>query len=123
MITLDDLYEHCETLPGVGDREYPFGDQPAVYKVGGKIFLFISEEATPPSISLKHDPEEGLVLRAEFPGHITPGYHLNKRHWSTILLAPAPQAPDPEEILDLVRRSYDLVVATLPKIHRPPSPD
>ncbi len=121
MISLDELAGHCEGLPGVGAREYPFGDQPAVYKVGGKIFLFVSEDAAPLRISLKHDPEAGQALREEFP-QVTPGYHLNKRHWSTIVLDGDAKGLDDEEIRDLIEDSYELVRRSLPKRLRPPSP-
>ncbi len=123
VFSLDDLFEHCETLPGVAAREYPFGDQPAVYKIGGKIFVFISEDAEPLRISVKHDPEEGEALRAEFPGQVLPGYHLNRRHWSTIVLDPAAEGLDADEVLDLVKRSHELVRLSLPRRLRPPSPD
>lgn len=122
MISVDDLDAQCEGLPGVRGREYPFGDQPAVYKVGGKIFLLVSETAEPLRISIKHEPDAGQALREEFP-QVTPGYHLNKRHWSTIVLTDDPNGLDPEEIHDLIKQSYELVRRSLPKHLRPPTPD
>jgi predicted DNA-binding protein (MmcQ/YjbR family) len=91
-----------------------------VYKVAGKMFALIAEDARPPRLSVKLPPEEGVALRAEYPDHVLPGYHLNKRHWNTIILD---GVLDSDEVLTLLRQSYDLVVAGLPRRLRPPSPD
>ncbi|ACY97496.1 MULTISPECIES: MmcQ/YjbR family DNA-binding protein [Thermomonospora] len=119
----EELYEavtgYCEDVLG-GVREYPFGPSAGVYKVAGKMFALLAENADPPRLSVKLPPEEGLALRAEYPEHVLPGYHLNKRHWNTIVLD---GALGREEVLALLRQSYDLVVAGLPKRLRPPAPD
>ena len=85
--------------------EYPFGENIAVYKNSkDKMFALIQEESKPLRISLKSDPELAKVLREKYES-VQPGYHLNKKHWNTILLTG--QMPD-EELLDLVRHSYEL---------------
>lgn len=89
---------------------YPFGPGAEVWKVGGKIFAIVSEDSEPVEISLKCDPELALDLREEFPNQVKPGYHLNKRHWNTVVVD---QLPD-GELDDWIRHSYDLVVASLP---------
>lgn len=106
---------HCAALLG-STEDYPFGDQPVVYKVGGKMFVLLSEDADAPSVTLKLPPEEGEALRAQYPGTVQPGYHLNKRHWNTILLD---GQLDEGELLDLLTQSYDTVVAALPRRLRP----
>ena len=95
-------------------EDQPFGPDVDVYKVAGKIFAILSPEATPPALSLKCDPVIALELREEF-GAVTPGYHLNKSHWNTVLL----DESIPEiEIKKMIIHSYEQVVAGLPKTLR-----
>jgi predicted DNA-binding protein (MmcQ/YjbR family) len=117
MSQLDDVIRCCETLPG-SVEEYPFGDQAAVFKVGGKMFAVIGPGDDPPQVSLKLPPDEGIALRAQYPGRVLPGYHLNKRHWNTVLLD---DGLDDGEVRGLVRQSYDVIVAALPARSRPDS--
>lgn len=88
-------------------REYPFGEGVAVYKVNDKMFALIPEGTSPVRISLKCDPQLAVVLREKYES-VMAGYHLNKRHWNTIVLSG--QLPW-EEIQGFIRHSYDLVVA------------
>ncbi|REE98553.1 MmcQ/YjbR family DNA-binding protein [Thermomonospora umbrina] len=115
----DAIGAYCEDFLG-SEKEFPFGDGAGVYKVAGKMFALVAEDTRPLRVSVKLDPEEGLALRAEFPEHVLPGYHLNKRHWNTLVLD---GTLGEDEVLGLLRQSYDLVVAGLPKRLRPPAPD
>jgi len=89
--------------------DYPFGKDVAVYKVGpkgdGKMFALISEGADPVRISLKCDPLLATTLRERYET-VMAGYHLNKKHWNTIVLTGQLEW---EEIQGLIRLSYDLV--------------
>ncbi|MFA6074780.1 MAG: MmcQ/YjbR family DNA-binding protein [Negativicutes bacterium] len=86
-------------------EDFPFGIQPNVFKVQGKIFAILSKTADQTSISLKCDPELSINLRLEFT-EIIPGYHLNKKHWNTVLSF----ANIPEETIKwLIDMSYELV--------------
>ncbi|MBW8481090.1 MmcQ/YjbR family DNA-binding protein [Actinomadura parmotrematis] len=114
-MTPADTADHCLGLPGAAE-EYPFGERTAVFKVAGKIFAVLADDAPPARVSLKLPPDEVEALKAEYPGTVLPGYHLNKRHWVTVRYDGV--LPD-EEILALVEQSYDTVVATLPKKARP----
>ena len=114
-MTPDNVSDHCLDLPGATE-DFPFGPQPAVYRVGGKIFALLAEDADPPRVSLKLPPEEVRALRAQHPGTVLPGYHLNKRHWVTVLLEGALSGG---EIRDLIDESHDVVVGTLPRRLRP----
>ena len=97
------------------EETFPFGPETSVFKVGGKMFALSMLDGEPLQVSVKCDPELAVQLRASHPA-ITPGYHLNKRHWNTITL----DGSVPEEMVtDLLGDSYDLVVATLPKTRRP----
>lgn len=87
-------------------RGYPFGDSVAVYKVGDKMFALMDEERkNPVRLSLKCDPRLSQVLRERYES-VMPGYHLNKKHWNTLVLSG--QLPW-NEIQDLIRHSYLLV--------------
>lgn len=86
-------------------REYPFGEDVAVYKVGDKMFALMSEQKDPVNLSLKCDPLLAATLRERYET-VLPGYHLNKKHWNTIILSGQLSW---EEVQDLIRHSYDLV--------------
>ncbi len=107
-MTADALRRWCLARPGAKE-EFPFGEQPSVFKVGGKIFALSALESHPLRVSLKCEPELAEGLRATYPA-IQPGYHLNKRHWLTITLDGS--VPD-QTLVELLEDSYDLVVAGL----------
>lgn len=86
--------------------DYPFGQEVAVYKVEDKMFALIAEGKDPIRLSLKCDPELSKILREKYES-IMPGYHLNKKHWNTIILSG--QLPW-EETQGLIRHSYNLVL-------------
>jgi predicted DNA-binding protein (MmcQ/YjbR family) len=88
--------------------DYPFGQDVAVYKVGDKMFALISEGKLPLQLSLKAAPELSEVLRAKYET-VLPGYHLNKKHWNTIILT---GQLNWQAVQDLIRYSYDLVSDT-----------
>jgi len=87
--------------------DYPFGEGVAVYKVNDKMFALISEKSDPLQLSLKCDPQLAKLLREKYES-VLEGYHLNKKHWNTILLTGQLEWP---EIQDLIRHSYQLVTA------------
>ena len=91
--------------------DYPFGEGVAVYKIGdgedAKMFALIAEGKEPVNLSLKCDPQLSTVLREKYET-VMPGYHLNKKHWNTLVLSG--QLPW-EEVQALIRHSYDLVAA------------
>lgn len=89
--------------------DFPFGEEVSVYKVGpkekGKLFALIQEGSKPLQVSLKCDPALAKNLREKYES-VMPGYHLNKKHWNTLLFTG--QLTD-DEIKDLARHSYLLV--------------
>ncbi len=85
--------------------DYPFGEDVAVYKVNDKMFALIRENKSPVRLSLKCDPELSKVLRERYES-VQAGYHLNKKHWNTIILSGQLSWP---EVQDLIRHSYQLV--------------
>ena len=109
-----ELKTWCLGLPGASE-EFPFGDEVSVFKVSGKMFALCALDGEPLQLSVKCDPELAVQLRSAYQA-VTPGYHLNKRHWNTITVDGS--LPD-EMVADLLGDSYDLVVASLPKARRP----
>ena len=103
----------CGAKPGAVE-DYPFGDDVAVFKVAGRMFALVPLGGTPGNISLKCDPELAVALRGRHAG-VTPGYHLNKRHWNTVVLDGSVPGG---EVLELIDHSYDLVVARLTRAQR-----
>ena len=85
--------------------DYPFGTDVAVYKADDKMFALIAEGKNPIRISLKCDPELSKVLREKYD-EVNPGYHLNKKHWNTIVLS---GQLNWDEVQGLIRHSYLLV--------------
>ena len=111
---LADVIDLCLSLPGAEETQ-PFGPEALVYKVGGKVFAITVPEDHPTRINLKCDPERSLELRDQYQA-IKPGWHMNKKHWNTLLLD---GSVPPRLIRELVRHSYDLVAASLPARFRP----
>ena len=91
-------------------EEFPFGPETSVFKVAGKIFALSPLGSPPLRVSLKCEPGLAEELRAGYPA-ITPGYHLNKRHWNTVEVAGVPA----KLLRDMIEDSYDLVVSALPR--------
>jgi predicted DNA-binding protein (MmcQ/YjbR family) len=108
-----DVHALCAAMPGAV-LTFPFGEDTAVYKVGGKIFA-LSGVGTPDSINLKAEPPDvtGLVETYEA---IERGYHMNKKHWITVQING--DLP-PDLIAELIEDSYDLIVDKLPARDRP----
>ena len=79
------------------------------------MFALTSPDEFPARINLKCDPERAAVLRDEYDS-IIPGYHMNKRHWNTLILDGSLPSKLVRELID---HSYRLVVASLPKSQRP----
>ena len=93
--------------------DFPFGEGTSVYKIGnkedgeGKMFALIADKTSPLRVSLKCDPILAETLREKYET-VVPGYHLNKKHWNTIILTG--QLTD-DEVKDLANLSYQLVSA------------
>ena len=85
-----------------------------VFKVGGKMFATLAYEEVPCHMNLKCDPARALELRERFAS-VIPGYHMNKKHWNTLILD---GELAPQEVEELISHSYELVVASLPKAER-----
>ena len=108
-MNIEDFRDYCMAKPGVIE-ETPFGPETLVLKVGGKIFA-LTDIDTFGSINLKCDPERAIELR-EAHDYVMPGYHMNKKHWNTVLVGTG--APE-SQLRNLIDHSYELVLASFPK--------
>jgi predicted DNA-binding protein (MmcQ/YjbR family) len=106
MIGSAQLRDLCLGFPGSVET-FPFGPETSVFKVAGKMFALSRLAERPPRVSVKCDPALAAGLRATHPA-VLPGYHLNKRHWNTVIIDGSIAR---QTIKDMVEDSYDLVVA------------
>lgn len=112
-MNLESLRDYVLTLPGVTE-ELPFGPDTLVFKVMGKVFLLAPLDSLEMQFNAKCHPEKAEELRSQYPD-VKPGYHMNKKHWNTIIV----NGSIPSEILfSWVKDSYELVVNNLPKKQR-----
>jgi predicted DNA-binding protein (MmcQ/YjbR family) len=102
---LDELVEFCLSLPDVEETQ-PFGPEHVVYKTKGKIFLLVGLEDSPIRFNVKCDPERAIQLREDFPDAVLPGFHMNKKHWNTIIVGPELSR---KQIEEFILHSYHLV--------------
>lgn len=109
MLSKKEVEKYILSLPK-SRLDYPFGEDVAVYKVSAdseeKMFALMPEKSEPVSLSLKCDPALAVVLREKYES-VMEGYHLNKKHWNTVLLTG--QLSD-DEITGLILHSYNLVI-------------
>jgi predicted DNA-binding protein (MmcQ/YjbR family) len=108
-----ELRGHCLSFTGA-EETFPFGPETSVFKVAGKMFALSQLAADSLRISLKCEPELAAALR-EAHAAVLPGYHLNKRHWNTVIIDGS--LPD-GAIHGMIEDSYDLVVSKLPRARR-----
>ncbi len=113
-MNLDSLRSYLLAKPGAVE-EFPFDSVTLVVKVGGKMFALLSTNEDPLRLNLKCDPAKAEILR-EIYAAIQPGYHMNKRHWNSLILDGSLPAA---EICSMIDDSYGLVLQGLPKAKRP----
>ena len=111
---IEQLRDYCLAKPGVTES-CPFGPDTLVFKVAGKVFLLTGLDNQPLSFSAKCNPEYAVALREQHPHTVAGAYHMNKRHWNTIL---SNGELNDQKLMDLIDHSYELVVAGLPKRDR-----
>jgi predicted DNA-binding protein (MmcQ/YjbR family) len=108
-----ELHDRCLAFTGA-EETFPFGPRTSVFKVAGKMFALSQLGADSLRVSLKCEPALAAALR-ETHAAVIPGYHLNKRHWNTVILDGS--LPD-GTISDMIEDSYDIVVSKLPRADR-----
>ncbi|WP_312824595.1 MmcQ/YjbR family DNA-binding protein [Epilithonimonas sp.] len=106
---IEEIREYCLSKKAVTEG-FPFDNETLVFKVGGKIFLFLPLESSQPTFSVKTDPAWSEELREKY-FQIAGAFHLNKNHWNSVLC----EGLKKELILKLIDHSYDLVFKSLTK--------
>ena len=108
-MNIEEYRDFCIALPGVTE-EFPFNASTLVFKVMGKMFV-LTDIDTFASFNIKATPENNIDLRESYSG-ITPGFHMNKKHWSTVQ---TDGTVEDELMFKLLRDSYELVAKGLTK--------
>lgn len=104
-MNIESLREYVLGKPSVTEG-FPFGDDVIVYKVNGKVFLLLPLDTQPLQFNVKCDPEKAIELREAYPGAVLPGYHMNKKHWNTIVVD---GTLGNKQLLEMIDESYRLV--------------
>jgi predicted DNA-binding protein (MmcQ/YjbR family) len=110
IMNIEQIREYCLRKKGVTE-EFPFDEETLVFKVMSKIFILASLDSIPLQINLKCDPEKAVELREEYET-VQPGYHMNKRHWNTVIINGS--IPN-KKIFEWIDNSYNLVAKGLRK--------
>ena len=105
---IETIREHVLQKPLVTEG-FPFGEDTLVFKANGKVFLLLALDASPLQFNVKCDPDRAVELREEYPEHVLPGYHMNKKHWNTIIVGGKLSRT---QILEMIDDSYRLVGKT-----------
>lgn len=109
-MNLEELRDYCLAKKGV-EETLPFGPETLVFKVMGKAFLLTGFDYEPLQFNVKCDPEKAIELREQY-SCVLPGYHMNKKHWNTVIV----DGTAPEKMVkEWIDHSYELVVKGLTK--------
>ena len=112
-MNVESFRDYCLSKPSATEST-PFGPDNIVFKVEGKMFALLALDEVPTAVNLKCDPDLALELRDRYE-QVQPGYHMNKKHWNTVVL----DGVIPEkEVRKMIDDSYDLVVRSLPQAKR-----
>jgi predicted DNA-binding protein (MmcQ/YjbR family) len=109
----EELRDRCLSFVGA-EETFPFGPETSVFKVAGKMFALSRLDAEELRVSVKCDPNLAESLRAAH-AEVIPGYHLDKRHWNTVIIG---EALADAAVRDMIEDSYDLVVSKLAAARR-----
>lgn len=84
-MNIEELREYCLAMPN-STESFPFDNETLVFKVNNKMFLLVSIESQPLQFNVKCNPEQAIDLREQYPMAVLPGYHMNKKHWNTVII-------------------------------------
>ena len=103
-MNIEEVRLYALSKPGV-EESFPFGESTLVFKVNSKIFLLMGISSDPLQFNVKCDPEKALELREQHRS-VLPGYHMNKKHWNTVI---ADNSLTNKELMEMIDHSYSLV--------------
>ena len=109
-MNIEEIRNYCMQKNGA-EESMPFGDDVVVFKVGGKVYLLLPLSSSPVQFNVKCNPELAVELRERY-NCVLPGYHMNKKHWNTILVD---GSVSKKLIVEWIDHSYKLIVQSLPK--------
>ncbi len=101
---IEDIRNYCLLLENV-EETFPFGPDTLVYKVNNKIFLLTSLNSATTGFNVKCDPEKAIELRERY-ACVSPGYHMNKKHWNTVKID---GSVNQQQLKEWILHSYELV--------------
>jgi predicted DNA-binding protein (MmcQ/YjbR family) len=104
-MNIEELRDYVLQKPSVTEG-FPFGEDTLVFKVKEKIFLLTGLESNPLQFNVKCNPDKAIELREEYPESVLPGYHMNKKHWNTVIVDGVLSRKQLKEMID---HSYALV--------------
>ena len=105
-MNIEELREHVIRKPSVTEG-FPFGTDVLVFKVNNKMFLLVPLSMHPLQFNVKCDPDKAIEWREEYPEHILPGFHMNKKYWNTVITG---GKLSKKQLLGMVDDSYELVL-------------
>ena len=103
-MNVEELRDYVLSLKSV-EESFPFGEDTLVFKTDNKIFLLVSLSSSPLQFNVKCDPEKAVELREQY-SCILPGYHMNKKHWNTIIID---GSLNNSQLKEFIKDSYLLV--------------
>jgi len=103
---VESLRSYALQLPDV-EETLPFGPDNLVFKVKGKMFFLLPLDTSPLQFNVKCDPVEAIELREQYPQSVLPGYHMNKKHWNTVIIDGTLSM---QQIFQFINDSYGLVL-------------
>ena len=109
-MNIESLREYCLSKKAVAE-DFPFGETTLVFRVMNKIFLLVAMDASPLQFNAKCEPGKAIELREEYDA-VKPGYHMNKKHWNTVVIDGSISSALIKEMID---DSYNLIIQSLPK--------
>lgn len=105
MADIESIREYVLGKPSVTEG-FPFGDSVIVFKVNGKVFFLMPLDKQPLQFNVKCDPDLAIELREQYPEALLPGYHMNKKHWNTVIVNGTLST---KQLLQMIDDSYNLV--------------
>jgi predicted DNA-binding protein (MmcQ/YjbR family) len=102
---IESLREYALAKPSVTEG-FPFGEDVLVFKTSGKMFLLLPLDTVPVQFNVKCNPERAVELREQYPTAVLPGYHMNKKHWNTVIIN---GTLTKRQLLEMIDHSYNLI--------------
>jgi predicted DNA-binding protein (MmcQ/YjbR family) len=104
-MNIEQLRDYVLQKPSVTEG-FPFGEDTLVFRINNKIFLLVGLDGSPLQFNVKCDPAKAIEWREEYPENILPGYHMNKKHWNTIIVG---RTLSKKLLKEMIDHSYQLV--------------